>query len=230
MIAGIIALLTGTFAVGSLVYGLGGGSHEVTRKGPIIHNEPESIAEGGAVATQPPPVVVENAEPAPLNGVNNVNGFSVTNGTDPTAMSAQQYEQLPAAVTPAATSTAPFTGVDPRVLTATPAPPRPAQQTAPKPERAQQPAAERHSSNRTRPRPIAQPIPDFDVHNGGVVRLDLTIGSDGRVKEIEILKGVSGLTAEVVDAARHWRFEPATEDGRPVEGTFKVDIAFNSHD
>ena len=50
------------------------------------------------------------------------------------------------------------------------------------------------------------------------------------MREIEILKGAPGLTSDVVDAVRHWRFEPATEDGQRVEGQFKVDISFNGND
>ena len=232
MIAGIIALLTGTFAVGSLVVGIGGHEEKADTRGPIIHNQadtnPAPPAETGTIAEAPVP----QQPMQPLPGA--IDGSTIQNGNDQTAMSAQQYAQVMTAP-PAMTPQPAFTGVDPRTITSMPAVPQAPKPVAPKPKPAQRDeersAPIRVSSHRTSPRPIEQPLPGLDEVSGrGTVSLNLTVGENGRVREIEILKGAPGLTSDVVDAVRHWRFEPATEDGQRVEGQFKVDISFNGND
>jgi TonB family protein len=76
--------------------------------------------------------------------------------------------------------------------------------------------------------PLKQPLPRLDdLRNSGTVRLRLTVSDDGRVKEIDVLQGLSGATADVVDAVRKWRFKPATLNGQPVQGTFEAEIMLN---
>ena len=62
----------------------------------------------------------------------------------------------------------------------------------------------------------------------GTVLLDCTIGTDGRVKRIDVLKAqADGLTEAAADAVSRWRYEPVRDDkGRPVEKTMIVTITF----
>lgn len=98
-------------------------------------------------------------------------------------------------------------------------------QTAAPPRESEESAAAR----RTPPVPVSQPIPSLaSVERSGTVRLNLTVDSRGRVREVEIVQGVPGITAELVNAVRRWRFRPATENGKPVEGMFPVEVSFNA--
>lgn len=62
----------------------------------------------------------------------------------------------------------------------------------------------------------------------GTVKLRLRIAPDGRVAAVEIVtsSGRSLLDDAAVAAADAWRFEPALEDGRPVEGSIDVPVRF----
>lgn len=78
----------------------------------------------------------------------------------------------------------------------------------------------------TRPVPEYQPVPDVQVHETTVVRLQLTIGADGHVKEVNVLQGIPGQTSKIIGAVQTWRFRPATENGTPVSAPFTVDLSF----
>jgi protein TonB len=62
----------------------------------------------------------------------------------------------------------------------------------------------------------------------GVVRVRVTIGADGRVKAIERLAATTDAFWRVTEqqAIRHWRFRPATLDGRPVEDSKELTLNF----
>lgn len=62
----------------------------------------------------------------------------------------------------------------------------------------------------------------------GAVILRMVLGSDGQVKHILVMRGLShGLTEKAIRAARAVRFTPATKDGRPVSQF--VTIQYNFH-
>lgn len=62
----------------------------------------------------------------------------------------------------------------------------------------------------------------------GTVLLRVTIGTDGRVENVEATKKVGGgLTEAAVEAVRQWRYEPATVDGQPVG--WKIDVPVEFH-
>lgn len=62
----------------------------------------------------------------------------------------------------------------------------------------------------------------------GVVILDAVIDREGRVRDIEVLKGLPfGLDREAVRAVSTWRFEPATLDGRPVDVRYVLTVRFD---
>jgi len=81
---------------------------------------------------------------------------------------------------------------------------------------------------RTRPQAEYQPIPDIRVDRDTVARLDLTIGADGRVQDVNILNAIPGETARLIAAVQSWRFKPATENGTPVPSHFSVDVSFHA--
>ncbi|MEH6792150.1 energy transducer TonB [Parasphingorhabdus sp.] len=66
----------------------------------------------------------------------------------------------------------------------------------------------------------------------GVVSVRVLVGSDGRVKQIELIDSPHEdfWLATRKQALRSWRFEPATRDGTPVESwlTLKVRFEINS--
>lgn len=82
---------------------------------------------------------------------------------------------------------------------------------------------------RTPPVPTSQPLPDVsDLDASGTVRLNLTVDASGRVREVEIVQGVPGITGRLIESVRRWRFRPATENGKPVQGMFPVEVSFNA--
>ena len=87
------------------------------------------------------------------------------------------------------------------------------------------PRAVRDASVRTRPIPKYQPIPHVGGH--GTARFTLMIGSDGRVKDVNIERTLTGgNTAALISSIQSWRFKPATENGRPVSAPYSVEISF----
>lgn len=138
------------------------------------------------------------------------------------------------AATPPATQTSP--PAQPETTPPEPAPARPQPETpvrnASEPEPRERPDRQNEPDERvprTAPVPLSQPIPDVsDIDAAGTVRLSLTVDSSGRVKEVEIVQSVPGVTARLIDYVRRWRFRPATENGKPVQGVFPVEVSFNA--
>ena len=60
--------------------------------------------------------------------------------------------------------------------------------------------------------------------------LKLLIGSDGRVKDVEVERSEPAgvFDAVTVEAARQWVFSPKLEDGEPVEGWVRVPVDFEA--
>ena len=62
---------------------------------------------------------------------------------------------------------------------------------------------------------------------GGQVGLELTVGKDGRVTAVRVLKPAGfGFDDEAVEAAEQFKFRPATRDGQPIEATVLFDQQF----
>ena len=144
------------------------------------------------------------------------------NRTDATAVSSAEYAQMAKL---AQAEKRPTTAiVDPRSLTGAayaqgqrPTPPRPSS-----PSSASEVAASRVAM--TRPIPEYQPVPR--VRGGGRANLDLIIGPDGRVRDINVRRAVAGDTPALIGAVQRWRFKPATVNGRPVASRYSVEISF----
>jgi len=62
----------------------------------------------------------------------------------------------------------------------------------------------------------------------GVVVLECTIGKDGRVQKVKVLRGLPlGLTESAEDAVRKWKFQASTLNGKPVEVLYILTVRFN---
>jgi TonB family protein len=60
----------------------------------------------------------------------------------------------------------------------------------------------------------------------GLVTLEIVVASDGDLKSLKVLSGDSTLALAAVDAVLKWRFQPATFNGRSVEGTTTIAVNF----
>jgi serine/threonine-protein kinase len=62
----------------------------------------------------------------------------------------------------------------------------------------------------------------------GVVRFSATVTTDGRLTGFVLLSGPKGLVAAARKAAEKWVYQPATEDGQPVEQTITIVVDFRN--
>lgn len=76
------------------------------------------------------------------------------------------------------------------------------------------------------------PLSEQRAQRTGTVRLEVTIGTDGRVRAVRRLSATSEAFWEVAErqARSRWRFRPATVDGRPVESTKVMTLYFRLED
>jgi TonB family protein len=63
-------------------------------------------------------------------------------------------------------------------------------------------------------------------HIQGSVILDVQIGSDGAVRNITVVNGDPVLGDAAVAAVRQWKYQPFSEEGRPVEMQMRITIRF----
>ncbi|MEK7314817.1 MAG: energy transducer TonB [Candidatus Eisenbacteria bacterium] len=77
---------------------------------------------------------------------------------------------------------------------------------------------------------MVQPkYPDFarDAGIQGKVVLHVLVGKDGRVKNLKVYKGVTGLNDEAMKAVRQWVFKPALSNNKPVAVWVEVPVDFH---
>jgi hypothetical protein len=79
----------------------------------------------------------------------------------------------------------------------------------------------------TPPVPEYQPVPSIRVSHSSTVRLDLSIGADGRVKNVRVSQPVEEM-GKLIGSVQSWKFRPATENGVPVPSQFSVELSFNA--
>jgi protein TonB len=60
----------------------------------------------------------------------------------------------------------------------------------------------------------------------GVVILECTIGSDGRITDVKVLRGIPLLDAAAVDAVKQWVYEPTLVNGVPARVIMTVTLKF----
>jgi TonB family protein len=84
----------------------------------------------------------------------------------------------------------------------------------------------------SRPKEIYRVEPEFSDEARknklqGTVLLQVVIGADGRIHDVSVLRSLGmGLDELAVEAARKWRFEPGTKDGKPVAVVVPMEINF----
>ena len=61
----------------------------------------------------------------------------------------------------------------------------------------------------------------------GKVTLHVLVGKDGRVKNVKVIKGVTGLNDAAVDAIKKWVFKPALSNNKPVAVWVEVPMDFH---
>lgn len=83
------------------------------------------------------------------------------------------------------------------------------------------------------PRPVSTQQPQYpraSIRRGerGDVVLQVQVGADGRVDDVEIVTSSQHrrLDRAAVSAVRRWRFEPAMRDGQPVAGELRIPFSF----
>jgi TonB family protein len=64
----------------------------------------------------------------------------------------------------------------------------------------------------------------------GLVKLEATIGKDGKIQNLRITSGHPLLAAAAYDAVRLWEYTPAQKDGQPVEAVATIDVNFSLAD
>jgi protein TonB len=60
----------------------------------------------------------------------------------------------------------------------------------------------------------------------GVVILEATIGPDGHVQDVRVLRSIPLLDAAAVDAVREWQYTPTLLNGVPVPVIMTVTVNF----
>jgi TonB family protein len=102
---------------------------------------------------------------------------------------------------------------------------------APAPVRASTPTKAAIESPVVPPEPLSQQLPRWTPSRPSEQRqefkgtLDVTIDEDGRVAAATISKSINPTyDAELLRAARLWRFKPATQDGKPVRYMKVIEI------
>ena len=61
----------------------------------------------------------------------------------------------------------------------------------------------------------------------GTVDLVIVVGADGRVANVQVIRGLGlGLDERAVDAVKQWKFRPGTADGKPIAMSASVAVTF----
>jgi TonB family protein len=86
----------------------------------------------------------------------------------------------------------------------------------------------------TPPRVLSRPDPEFteaarQLRLQGIVGLNATVDSAGRVTNVSIVKPLgAGMDEAAVDGVSAWRLAPATKDGEPVAVAIYIEVDFRS--
>lgn len=82
------------------------------------------------------------------------------------------------------------------------------------------------------PVPITQPSPPYpefarEAQIQGTVILHVLVGKDGRVKNVKVIRSVTGLNEAAVGAIKKWVFKPALSNNKPVAVWVEIPMKFS---
>jgi len=82
------------------------------------------------------------------------------------------------------------------------------------------------------PTPVTRVEPTYpefarEAQIQGKVTLHVLVGKDGRVKNVKVIKGVTGLNDAAVEAIKKWVFKPALSNNKPVAVWVEVPMDFH---
>ena len=84
----------------------------------------------------------------------------------------------------------------------------------------------------TPPHAVFAPDPEYSeearkARYEGTCVLWTIVGTDGRVRDIRVARRLGrGLDEKAIEAVKHWKFEPAMYEGKPVAVQINVEITF----
>jgi protein TonB len=76
---------------------------------------------------------------------------------------------------------------------------------------------------------VAPKFPEFARRSnpsGDRVVLNVTVGKDGRVGNVQVVRGQNIFTEAAINAVKQWQYRPAFLNGESVEATVEVVISF----
>ena len=68
--------------------------------------------------------------------------------------------------------------------------------------------------------------PSPDIHVKGVVKVRITIGTNGQVEQVRLISGHPLLAPAAMHAARQWVFKPFETNGHAVRAVTELDFPF----
>jgi protein TonB len=76
---------------------------------------------------------------------------------------------------------------------------------------------------------VAPVYPSFaaQAHIQGVVILEATIGTNGKVKDIKVLRSIKELDDAAIKAVRAWEYKPTLVNGQAVQVILTIPVNFN---
>ena len=77
-------------------------------------------------------------------------------------------------------------------------------------------------------RQITYPLKELEARQEGVVTLQMVVDPKGRPHHIRVLHSLgSDFDKAAINGLKHWKFTPATEDGKAVTVKIPVEIGFH---
>ena len=64
------------------------------------------------------------------------------------------------------------------------------------------------------------------AHLEGTVTITAVVDEDGAVQALQLVSGHPSLVTGAMEAAKRYRFKPATMRGSPIESTLRLDVGF----
>ncbi len=76
---------------------------------------------------------------------------------------------------------------------------------------------------------VAPAYPSFaaQAHIQGVVILEATIGTNGKVKDVKVLRSIKELDDAAIKAVRAWEYKPTLVNGQAVQVILTIPVNFN---